>query len=250
MCSTLAAAVDGVRRIADTLRMPLSNANADPWLRDLPPEVTALLASMSLRKRLRHGELLYARGAEADGLYGVVSGRIRISLTHADGREVLLTWFEPGSWFGEVSMFDASPRPQDAHAVGDTEVMLLPRAKFMALLDQHHELYRAFAKLLCRRLRMSLDFVEDMMTLPLSARLAKRLLELAGVYGSATQGAGVAIDLHLPQEDLARMIGATRQSVSKELNAWEARGLIRVEYSRITLLDSERVRALTAGSKT
>lgn len=228
------------------------DAIADPWLRDLPPEVVAQLTAMSSRKRLRDGELLYARGDAAEGLYGVVHGRIRISVSEPDGREVLLALFEPGSWFGEVSMFDGQPRPQDAHAVGDTEVMLLPRARFLALLDQRPELYRAFAKLLCRRLRTVLDFIEDTLALPLAARLGKRLLELSRTYGVA-QGDGVLIDLHLPQDDLARMLGATRQSVSKELKAWEAQGLIQVKYSRVVLLApqamGELVQRLSGGRK-
>lgn len=220
----------------------LEQANGDPWLRDLSADVVAHLAAISSRRRLRDGEMLYARGDAADSLYGVVRGRIRMSVSEADGREVLLALFEPGSWFGEVSMFDGQPRPQDAHAVGDTEVMSLPRTRFLALLDQHPELYGAFARLLCRKLRMALDYIEDVLVLPLGARLAKRLLDLARSYGvpdDVPDGRGVLIDLPLPQDDLARMLGASRQSVSKELKAWEAQGLIQVKYRRIRLLDPE-----------
>ncbi|QWP78934.1 Crp/Fnr family transcriptional regulator [Lysobacter sp. K5869] len=209
---------------------------ADPWLRDLSPEVVAHLQAMSVRRRLRDGELLYARGDAAEGLYGVVSGRIRLSVPTASGREMLIVQFEPGSWFGEVSMFDGQPRPQDARAAGDSDILLLPRARFLALLEQHPELYRGFTRLLCRKLRTALEYVEDALTLPLAARLGKRLLELARVYGVEREH-GRLIDLPLPQDDLANMLGATRQSVSKQLKAWEQRGWIALRYRHVVVRD-------------
>ncbi|MEH6418993.1 Crp/Fnr family transcriptional regulator [Pseudomonas sp. CGJS7] len=223
--------------------------SADPWLRDLSTEVVAQLAAMSVRRRLRDGELLYARGDAADGLYGVVRGRIRLSVPTANGREMLFVLFEPGSWFGEVSMFDGEPRPQDARAVGESEILLLPRVRFLALLDEHPELYRGFTRLLCRKLRTALEFVEDALSLPLAARLGKRVLELARVYG-VDDAQGRLIDLPLPQDDLASMLGATRQSVSKELKSWEQQGWIALRYRHVVLRDAaalERMVAKLAG---
>lgn len=223
--------------------------SADPWLRDLSPELVARLQAMSVRRALRDGERLYARGDAAEGLYGVVRGRIRLSVPTANGREMLFVLFEPGSWFGEVSMFDGEPRPQDAHAVGDSEILLLPRTRFLALLDQQPELYRGFTRLLCRKLRTVLEYVEDALTLPLAARLGKRLLELARVYG-VDEAEGRLIDLALPQDDLASMLGATRQSVSKQLKAWEQRGWIALRYRHVVMRDAaalEREVAKLAG---
>ncbi len=218
---------------------------ADPWLRDLSPELVAHLQAMSVPRRLRDGERLYARGDAADGLYGVVSGRIRLSVPTANGREMLFVLFEPGSWFGEVSMFDGGPRPQDARADGDSELLLLPRARFLALLEQQPALYRGFARLLCRKLRTVLDYVEDAMTLPLAARLGKRLLELARIYG-VDEPDGRRIDLALPQDDLARMLGATRQSVSKQLKAFEQQGLVGLRYRHVVVRDAEGLQRLIA----
>lgn len=219
--------------------------SADPWLRDLSPELVAHLQAMSLRRRLRDGELLYARGDAAEGLYGVVRGRIRLSVPTPNGREVLFVLFEPGSWFGEVSMFDGEPRPQDARAIGDSEILLLPRLRFLALLDEHPDLYRGFTRLLCRKLRTVLDYVEDALTLPLAARLGKRLLQLAQVYG-VDEADGRLIDLALPQDDLASMLGATRQSVSKELKAWEQQGWIGLRYRHVVLRDEAALARMVA----
>jgi CRP-like cAMP-binding protein len=223
-------------------RSPLT---ADPWLRDLSPAVVAHLEAMSVHRRLRDGELLYARGDAAEGLYGLVRGRMRLSVPTPNGREMLFVFFEPGSWFGEVSMFDGEPRPQDARAVGDSEILLLPRIRFLALLDEHPELYRGFTRLLCRKLRTVLEFVEDAMTLPLAARLGKRVLELARVYG-VDEAEGRLIDLALPQDDLASMLGATRQSVSKELRSWEQQGWITLRYRHVVLRDAVALQRMVA----
>lgn len=203
---------------------------------DLPAETAAQFVSLASRRQLGHGELLYARGDAADALYGLIRGHIRLSNVAPDGREVLVMLFEPGDWVGEVSLFDGLPRTHDAHAVGHTEVFVLPKAKLLALLDAQPLLYRHFAMLLARSLRVALSYIDDAALLPLPARLAKRLLDLSRVYGEETPQ-GRRIELHLPQEDLGRMLGASRQSVSKELKRWEAQGWIGVEYGKVMIRD-------------
>src|SRR5579885_2169756 len=114
------------------------------WFRDLPPAVVEELASFAVPRRLDDGALLFAKGDAADGLYGVVSGRVRISAAGADGKELLVNLFEPGDWFGEISMFDGLPRTHDAWAIGATELLLIPRERFRALLARRPELYPHF----------------------------------------------------------------------------------------------------------
>jgi CRP/FNR family transcriptional regulator, cyclic AMP receptor protein len=209
----------------------------------LPPAAAAQFASLAGRRRLGDGELLYARGDPAEALFGLARGRIRLSNVGPDGREVLVMLFEPGDWVGEVSLFDGLPRTHDAHAVGECEVYVLPKAKLLALLDAEPQLYRHFAARLARALRWALSYIDDAMFLPLSARLAKRLLDLARVYGERTP-LGQRLDLHLTQEDLGRMLGASRQSVSKELKRWEARGWIGLEYGKVVVCDEAALQEL------
>ncbi|TXH02943.1 MAG: Crp/Fnr family transcriptional regulator [Nevskiaceae bacterium] len=204
------------------------------WLRDAPPELLAKLTALSRRRRLADGALLYARGDAPEGLYGVVRGLIRIELVAADGRELLGALYSPGDWFGEMSLFDDRPRAVHARAVGDTEILLLPAAQFRALLDAEPQWYRLFARVLSEKLRLAIAAMEDILLMPLSARLARRLADLARVYGRPVPD-GTLIDLHLPQEDLGRMLGATRQSVNKELKAMEAAGQILLQQGRLIL---------------
>ena len=232
------------------MRMPDSHTApqlliANEWFRELPDGVVEQLAERATRQKLVDGELLYARGDPPMGFYGVNLGRIRLSTVAPDGRELLVVIHEPGNWFGEVTLFDGLDRLQDAHAHGDTELLFITRTAFHQWLAQYPELYPHFTKMLCRKLRMALSFAEDMVFLPLPARLAKRLIALADAYGRES-GSGQEINLHLPQDDLARMLGATRQTVSRALKAWEASGIIRVAYGRITVCNAEMLR-LEAG---
>ena len=210
---------------------------ANEWFRELPDEVVAALSARARPRRLVDGERLYARGDPPQGFYGVVSGRIRLTAVAPDGRELTVAIHEPGNWFGEVTLFDGRERLQDAHADGDTELLCIARADFEAWLSGNSELYPHFTRMLCRKLRMAIEFAEDLMFRPLSARLAKRLLALLHAYGQPADG-GTLINLHLPQDDLARMVGATRQSVSRELKRWEAAGVLGVAYGRITVRDA------------
>ena len=210
------------------------------WLDDAPQGLNAALADSARLRRLHDGELLYAKGDTASGLIGVKRGLIRNVHLGSDGRELLFGLFGPGSWFGEISLFDDAPRPLHAYAMGETEVLLVPSAAFHAALEAHPQGYRHFARVLCRKLRVAFEVLEDQ-TQPLGLRLAKRLLDLAAVYGEPT-AEGLWLKLPLPQEDLARMLAATRQSINKELRALTADGLVAVKGGRLLLRDAENLK--------
>ncbi len=208
------------------------------WLDDAPPEIDAKLSQMSRFRTLADGELLYARGDRADGLIGVRRGMIRLVCIAPDGHELLFGVFAAGTWFGEMSLFDDEPRPLHAYAWGETEVCILPATAFRKLLDNNPHWYRHFARVLCKKLRLCFDYIEDALLLPLSDRLTKRLLDLAQVYGKQTTD-GVYINFPLPQDDLARMLGATRQSVNKELRTLAAKGLILLRRGKVTIVKGQ-----------
>ncbi|CAA0092316.1 CRP-like cAMP-activated global transcriptional regulator [Zhongshania aliphaticivorans] len=206
-------------------------------LSGLPVDVVEQLLAVSSLKQLADGECVYAQGDVGDGLLGVVEGRIRLSNSSRDGKELLVMLVEPGDWIGEVSLFDGLPRSQDAFAVGDCSILFLPKAKFDALLNAKPELYQYFVPMLCRKLRLALSYVESVALYSLPARLAQRLLELLNFYGVDDGKLGHLIDVHLPQEDLAKMLGVSRQAVSRELKRLEADGVIQLAYGQLRILD-------------
>jgi CRP-like cAMP-binding protein len=177
-----------------------------------------------------------------------VNGKAKVSSLNADGKEMVFTILESGSWFGEVALFDGMARSHNVYAMGSTEFLLIPMREFHRILEEQPNLYPHFLKLLCTYIRMSYTALEDQTFLDLSSRLAKKLVSLADNYGVAVD-AGIRINLHLPQEELARMLGASRQSVSTELNEWERKGWIEHKYGRVLIRDRRALEQLFETAK-
>ena len=158
-------------------------------------------------------------------------GAVRVSSTSISGKQITLTYVEPGIWFGDVAIFDGDRRTHDAYAHGDSTILCVAKADFKKILASHVELYEALLRLHARRIRQLYGLVEDLNTLPLRARLAKQLLHLVRSYGipSLSNASEIRIGLHLAQEELAQLLGASRQRVNQELKAMERDNAIRIE---------------------
>ncbi|ABM94909.1 MULTISPECIES: Crp/Fnr family transcriptional regulator [Methylibium] len=217
--------------------------DAGPWFSKLSPALRQAILARATVRRVADGAMLTSRGAAADEWWGVAAGAVRISSVSLSGKLVTLTYAEPGIWLGDTSLFDGLPRTHDANAHGDTTLLVVRRPDFKELLAQHVELYEALLRLNCRRLRLAYDLVEDLNTRPLSARLAKQILLLARSYGIA-QGDEIRIGLQLAQEDLAQLLGASRQRVNQELKGFEREGAVRIEPTRLVVLSRELLLAI------
>lgn len=214
----------------------------DLWFAHCPGELREALLRLARPLRLAPGEALFARGQAAEGLCCVLRGALRVGAVQADGSETVLAFIEPGQWFGEISLIDGRPRTHDAVADGATELLLVPQAALLAWLQEHPAHWRPIAELACAKLRMLFGVLEDIAHLPLEGRLARRLWLLAHGYG-ARSGPPRQL-LRLPQEQLALMLGVSRQSANKALRTLEARGLIALHYGGIELLDLPALAAL------
>jgi CRP-like cAMP-binding protein len=221
------------------------NIDNGPWYSKLSPALREDILGRATVRRLHDGELVGTRGAAAQEWCGVAAGAIRISSVSLAGKQVSLTYVEPGTWFGDIALFDGLPRTHDGHAHGSTTLLVVRKPDFQALLASHVELYEALLRLNCRRLRLMFDALEDLNTRPLAARLARQLLLLARSYGVAEANGEVRIGLSLAQEDLAQLLGASRQRVNQELKALEREGVLRVEPSRLIVLAREKLLALS-----
>ncbi len=205
--------------------------NSGRWFTSLSPSLRHDILRCAYVKRYRDGELLTARGDPADEWIACAKGAVRVSSTSISGKQITLTYVEPGIWFGDVSIFDGDRRTHDAYAHGDTTTLCVARADFKKILANHVELYDALLRLHARRIRQLYGLVEDLNTLPLRARLAKQLLHLVRSYGvpSLSDGGDIRIGLQLAQEELAQLLGASRQRVNQELKAMEREDAIRIE---------------------
>jgi CRP/FNR family transcriptional regulator, cyclic AMP receptor protein len=220
-----------------------STIEAGSWFSRLSPPLRQAILSRSQVRRLPDGTLLSARGAPADEWCAVAQGAVRVSSVSLSGKQVTLTYVEPGTWFGDIALFDGLPRTHDSNTHGQTTLLIVRKPDFKELLAQHTELYEALLRLNCRRLRLMFDAVEDLNTRPLGARLAKQILLLARSYGIA-QGEEIRIGLQLAQEDLAQLLGASRQRVNQELKGFERDGAVRIEPTRLVVLSKEKLLAL------
>jgi CRP/FNR family transcriptional regulator, cyclic AMP receptor protein len=219
------------------------NIETGAWFSKLSQPLREAILSRATVRRLADGTSMATRGTVAVDWVGVAKGAVRVSSVSLSGKQVSLTYVEPGTWFGDIALFDGLPRTHDADAHGQTTLLSVRRADFHELLTQHVELYDALLRLNCRRLRLMFNLFEDLNTLPLASRLAKQLLLLARSYG-VEQGEEIRITLQLAQEDLAQLLGASRQRVNQELKSFEREGAVRVEPTRLVVLSREKLMAI------
>jgi CRP-like cAMP-binding protein len=202
--------------------------------RGLPPETLTRIAALATRRTYEEGAIIFMRGDPGDSLCGVATGRVRISASGPGGKEVFLNIMEPGDAFGEIALLDGSPRTATATAMTRTELIIIPRDAFSALLQSQPQLATHLIQLLCKRVRWTAELMEDTALLSVPARLAKRLLSLGGALGREPQR---GMKITLSQEELAQFLGLSRQIVNQHLQTWRAQNWISLGRGSITLED-------------
>lgn len=205
------------------------------WFTGLPEDCQQVLCKAAKIKRYVIHEVVHTRDELANGLFYVCSGKIRVSNFTPDGKEVVLTWLQADSWFGEISLFDELPRTHQATADEDALLINIGHIDFQRIIKQYPELYQYFIPIFCRRIRLLFELIEEARTLPIKFQLIRRLLHLSQ---SETSGAiGNSICLDVSQESLALMLNTTRQSVNRWLNELQSEGLISLAYNKIDVPD-------------
>ena len=192
--------------------------------------------------------MISARGDPPEEWMACAKGAVRVSSTSLSGKQITFTYVEPGIWFGDVAILDGDTRTHDVYAHGETTILCVAKADFHKILAAHVELYDAMLRLQARRIRQLFGLVEDLNTLPLRSRLAKQLLHLARSYGvpSLHHGSETRIGLHLAQEELAQLLGASRQRVNQELKAMEREEILRIEPGGLVVRDREALLRISA----
>ena len=213
--------------------------NSGRWFASLSPSLKHDILRCAYVKRYKDADLITARGEPPEEWIACAKGAVRVSSTSISGKQVTLTYVEPGIWFGDVSIFDGDRRTHDAYAHGDSTILCVAKADFKKILAVHAELYEALLRLHARRIRQLYGLVEDLNTRPLRARLAKQLLHLVRSYGvpSLSDASEVRIGLQLAQEELAQLLGASRQRVNQELKSMERDNAIRIEQGGLVIRD-------------
>jgi CRP/FNR family transcriptional regulator/CRP/FNR family cyclic AMP-dependent transcriptional regulator len=207
----------------------------------IDPAIAGKLEERARRRSFRRGEVIFHKGDPGATLYIILSGQVKIVLPSEGGEEAVLGVLDEGEFFGELSLIDGRPRSATIMATQSTEALVLHRDEFLAFLEANPRVAIDLLHTLCQRLRETDEFVEDAIFLDVPGRLAKKLLELAGEYGQSGSG-GTMIGLRITQQELATMVGATRESVNKHLRAYRARGIIEIDRQRITVVKPDELR--------
>ena len=202
----------------------------------LTPAERDRLVGKLRRRRCSPNEVIFRKGDAGSSMMAVTRGQVKISTYSGDGRGVVLNIIDTGEIFGEIALLDGKERTADAHALGETDLLVLERRDFLPLLERHPALARRLLEILCHRLRRTSEQVEDQLFLVRPVRLAKTLLRLADEFGTETED-GIAIGVKLSQGELGNLTGLTRESINKQLSEWRRKGLIRFHRGTLTLLD-------------
>lgn len=214
---------------------------AIPFLEVLPDEEIAALAHQAHRRQYRAGATIFYRDDPGSTLYVIQNGRVKLVLTSPEGREVTVDIVGPGDFFGELALVDGGPRSATAVALEPVEAFTLNRGLFIAILERHPQAMLALLAVVGDRLRRTDEMLQDVLFLDLPARLAKQLLALAEQHGAPTPE-GIRLDMRLSQSELAAIVGTTRESINRCLNAFADRDILALDRDAIILLAPEKLR--------
>jgi len=211
-----------------------------PLFSGVDEDSAAVLEDSMAASSLKRGDVLFNEGDSGSQLYVVIDGKIKLGRSSADGRENLLAILGPGQMFGELSFFDPGPRSATATAVTDVDLKSLGHDALSPVLASHPDVALALLHQLAGRLRRTNEVVGDLVFSDVPGRVAKALLDLAGRFGRKADD-GVHVNHDLTQEELAQLVGASRETVNKALADFASRGWMRLEPRSVVILDLERL---------
>lgn len=211
------------------------------------PLFTALdeAAAVSLRAsmdsiKIAKGSILFKEGDDGEHLYIIIDGKLKLGTSSGDGRENLLSILGPGEMFGELSLFDPGPRTSTATAVTDAKLLSLSHEKVIPWLKQHPEVSLQLLTRLSQRLRRTNEAVGDLVFSDVPGRVAKALIDLGERFGKTTPD-GLLVNHDLTQEELAQLVGASRETVNKALADFAGRGWLKLDGRSVLIADIDRL---------
>lgn len=215
----------------------------NPWFASLPESLANTLLNNGKLKVLSDQQILHKKNDLADGFYCVLSGRIRVSNFSVEGKELVLTWIQPGNWFGEISLIDGQPRTHDGHAEDTTTLLKINKSAFEKMFNDHQDWSQHLMRLLCQRVRATFTLIDETGCLSLKGQLCKRLSLLH--KGLEEQQDTMTNELTISQDALAQLIHSSRQTVNKILKSLQKENVINIKYGKIIILDKGALEKLS-----
>jgi CRP/FNR family cyclic AMP-dependent transcriptional regulator len=205
------------------------------------------LDALLLHARAEHhpaGRTIFTKGSPGRSMLAILAGSVRISMPSPTGRDVVLAILHAGEVLGEIALIDGEDRTADATANTDCDLLVLDHRDFVPFLERRADLCILLLKVLCQRLRRTDRQVEEAMFGRLDNRVAKALVRLAGNEPPPSGPARSGTILRISQQELAGMVGASRESVNKQLQIWQTAGVVRLGKRQIVIPDLAAVEAL------
>jgi CRP-like cAMP-binding protein len=214
-----------------------------PLLQDISHDsIHKLVAHIEL-KEVRRRQVVYLPGDPGQTVFFVNGGRVKISKVTRDGKELTLAYRGPGDIFGELAMIDGGPREEMAEAMENALISELPRQEFERIVQKEATVGYKLTKIVASRRREVENKIEQLIFKDVNAKLAELLLRLASEYG-IEDARGTLVSLKITHQEMANLIGSTRETVSLTLSQFKRKGLIQTDGRKVILADREGLRAL------
>jgi CRP/FNR family transcriptional regulator, cyclic AMP receptor protein len=206
---------------------------AVPLFSSIPDEQLRALATVVTRRSVARGATIMVAGDQTDSLYIILSGRLKLMMSDAEGKEVILSILGPGEFFGEMGLIDDSPRSASVLAIEPCELLSIAKRDFNKCLAENFEMAMAVMRGLVRRLREADRKIGSLALLDVYGRVARLLLDMADTVDGQKM-----VTKRLPKQDIAKMIGASREMVSRVMKDLQLGGYIEMRGSTIVLHES------------
>ncbi len=205
---------------------------AIPLFKDLSDKDLALINDLAIDKHVTKGNVVLTEGEAGDSLYAIISGRVKVFIGDEDGREIILKILGPGDFFGEMSMIDKQPRSASVSTLENATFKVLSHTAFETAVEKAPRIATLVMQALAKRLRDADRKISTLALMDVYGRVANTLLELA-----ITTNGKLVVGEKLSQQDIANMVGASREMVNRILKDLSDRGYISVEAKTITIHD-------------
>lgn len=212
-----------------------------PIFSDLPEEVIKQVALVGNKKTYSKDSVILVEEEVGTALFVIIKGKVKVSRSSSDGREVILSILSDSDFFGEMSILDGLNRSATVVALEDTELFIIQRKEFLDLLNKHPEITIALLSELTQRLRNADMKIKALSLKDAEGKVATVILQLADDIGKIKQGT-VEIDKLPLQQDLANMAGTSRETISRTLHSFAKKGMVELEGSKLKIIDYEKFR--------
>jgi CRP/FNR family cyclic AMP-dependent transcriptional regulator len=230
--------------VDERVRWQVDQGNVDEILASsgmfhrVEPRAVSALTSQVDRVDFPCGHTVFAEGGPGHRLFIIIAGKVKIGRRSPDGRENLLSIMGPSDTFGELSIFDPGPRTSSATTITEVQAVSMDRHVLRAWIADRPEIAEQLLRVLTRRLRRTNNDLADLIFTDVPGRVAKQLLQLAQRFGTQ-EGDAVRVTHDLTQEEIAQLVGASRETVNKALADFTHRGWIRLEGKSVLIFDSD-----------